>query len=69
MYLDFLVKIPDAPGKLVRVKKKETIYIDYEYDRIYDRDKRYTTPKRSTIGKLSKADDTMMQPNQNFLKF
>ncbi|HBH11919.1 MAG TPA: transposase [Clostridiales bacterium] len=69
MYLDFLVKIPDAPGKLVRVKKKNTIYIDYEYDRIYDRDKQYTTPKRSTIGKLSKADDTMMQPNQNFLKF
>jgi hypothetical protein len=69
MYLDFLVKIPDAPGKLVRVRKKDTIYIDYEYDRIYDKEKQYTTPKRSTIGKLSKADDTMMQPNQNFLKF
>jgi hypothetical protein len=69
MYLDFLVKIPDAPGKLVRVRKKDTIYIDYEYDRIYDKEKQYTTPKRSTIGKLSKANDTMMQPNQNFLKF
>ena len=69
MYLDFLVKIPDAPGKLVRVKKKSTIYIDFEYDRIYDSKKQYTTPKRSTIGKLSKSDDAMMQPNQNFLKY
>ena len=69
MYLDFLVKIPDAPGKLVRVKKKNATYIDYEYDRIYDKEKQYTTPKRATIGKLSKEDDTMMQPNHNFLKY
>ena len=69
MYLDFLVKIPDAPGKLVRVKKGNTTYIDYEYDRTYDSEKKYTTPKRSTIGKLSKDDNSMIQPNQNFLKF
>lgn len=69
MYLDFLVKIPEAPGKLVRVKKGNTTYIDFEYDRTYDREKKYTSPKRSTIGKLSEADNTMMQPNQNFLKF
>ena len=69
MYLDFLVKMPDAPGKLVRVRKGNTTYIDYEYDRTYDSEKKYTAPKRSTIGKLSKDDNFMMQPNQNFLKF
>lgn len=69
MYLDFLVKIPVAPGKLVRVKKGDTTYIDYEYDRTYDKSKKYTSPKRSTIGKLSKVDSSMMQPNQNFLKY
>ncbi len=69
MYLDFLVKILDAPGKLVREKKGNTTYIDYEYDRTYDKEKKYTRPRRSTIGKLSKDDETMMQPNQNFLKF
>jgi transposase len=69
MYLDFLVKLPDAPGKLVKVKKGDTTYIDYEYDRTYDKEAKYTRPRRSTIGKLSKADSTMMQPNQNFLKF
>lgn len=69
MYLDFLVKIPEAKGKLVRVPKKNAVYIDYEYDRTYDPDKGYTVPKRSTIGKQSKDDPALMQPNQNFLKF
>jgi transposase len=69
MYLDFLVKFPDAPGKLVKLKKGDTTYIDYEYDRTYDKIAKYTRPRRSTIGKLSKDDPTMMQPNQNFLKF
>jgi len=42
MYLNFLAKIPVAPGKLVRVKKGNTTYIDYEYDRTYDSNKKYT---------------------------
>ena len=69
MYLDFLVKVPDAPGKLVRVRKGDTVYLDYEYDRTYDPVKKYTRPRRSTIGKISKADPDLMQPNQNFLKY
>jgi transposase len=69
MYLDYLVKLPDAPWKLVKLKKGDTTYVDYEYDRTYDKVARYTRPRRSTIGKLSKDDPMMMQPNQNFLKF
>ena len=69
MYLDFLVKIPDVPGKIVKLTKKGTTYIDYEYERTYDAEKKYTRPRRSTIGKLSDNDETMMIPNQNFLKF
>jgi len=69
MYLDFLVKIPDAPGKITRRKKGDSTYIEYEYDRTYDPKRQFTIVKRSTIGKLSKEDDTMMQPNQNFLKY
>jgi hypothetical protein len=69
MHLDFLVKIPDAPGKITYRKKKDTSYIEYEYERIYDPEKQYTYPKRATIGKLSKTDVTLMQPNQNFLKY
>ncbi len=69
MYLDFLVKIPDAPGKLAKQKKGDTVYIDFAYARSYDPAKRYTYPKRATIGKLSAEDPTMMWPNQNFLKY
>lgn len=66
MYLDFLVKIPDAKGRITRKPKGNATYINYEYGREYDPDRKFNIPKRATIGKLSKADPTMMQPNQNF---
>lgn len=69
MYLDFLVKIPEAPGKITFRKKGDATYVEFEYDRTYDPGRQFTTVKRSTIGKQSKADPTMMQPNQNFLKY
>ena len=69
MYLDYLVKIPDAPGKIVCQKKKDTTYVYYEIGRSYDPDKKYTTPKRVTIGKRSKNDYEFMQPNENFLRY
>ena len=56
-------------GKITRRKKKDVVYIEYEYDRIYDPVRQYTFPKRVTIGKLSETDPELMQPNQNFLKF
>ena len=69
MYLDFLVKIPFVQGKITRRKKKDVVYIEFEYDRIYDPVRQYTFPKRVTIGKLSETDPELMQPNQNFLKY
>lgn len=67
MYLDFLVEVPAVKGKITRKKKGNNTYINYEYARIYDPDRRFNIPQRVTIGKESKADSTMMQPNQNFL--
>ena len=69
MYLDFLVKIPFVQGKITRRKKNDAVYVEYEYDRIYDPVRQYTFPKRVTIGKLSETDPELMQPNQNFLKY
>lgn len=69
MYLDFLIKIPFVQGKITRRKKKDAVYVEYEYDRIYDPVRQYTFPKRVTIGKLSETDPELMQPNQNFLKY
>ena len=62
------VKIPTGK-KLVKQTKKGVTYVDYEYDRTYDKDTKYTRPKRSTIGKLCAEDPSMMWPNQNYLKF
>ena len=69
MYLDFLVKVPTVKGKITRRKKLNVVYIEYEYDRVYDPSRKYTFPKRVTIGKMSDTDPELMKPNQNFLKY
>ena len=69
MYLDFLVKVPTVKGKITRRKKSNVVYIEYEYDRVYDSSRKYTFPKRVTIGKMSDMDPKLMKPNQNFLKY
>lgn len=69
MYLDFLVKIPNAKGKITYRKKAGTDYVYYEYDRIYDKTTRKTNPKRVTIGKRSEVNPAMMLPNEKYLKY
>ena len=69
MYYDFEVPLPDAPGKLTYEKHGDTTYVKYEYDRIYDPEKKFTYPKRATIGKRSKEKPDMFRPNQNYLMY
>lgn len=69
MYYDFRVPIPDVKGKIYPQEKKGVIYIQYEYARIYNPDKKYNTPKRTTIGKVCEDDSSQMYPNPNYLKF
>ena len=69
MYFDFLVGIPVGTGRITENRRGDITYIEYTYDRSYDPEKKYNVPKRTTIGKQSKANPAMMQPNQNFLKF
>lgn len=69
MYYDFLVKIPENTGRITVNRRGDTTYIEYTYARKYNAEKKYNVPQRTTIGKQSKADPTMMQPNQNFTKF
>ena len=51
MYLDTVVKIPDVQGKITCRAKKGTTYVEYEYDREYLPDRKYTIPKRKTMKK------------------
>lgn len=54
---------------LKQLKRGDITYIKYEYDRYYDPEKKYTYPQRATIGKVCADDDTMMIPNEAFLKY
>ena len=69
MYYNFKVDIPDVPGKIYLKKIKESTYVNYEYDRVYKKDKKYNIPKRTTIGKRCDDDEKKMYPNPNFIKY
>ena len=69
MYLSSYIQVPDNPGKIVRRKKGENIYVLYEVARVYDPKRQFNVPKRVVIGKLaSDAADAMMKPNEKFLQ-
>ena len=69
MYLDYLVDVPDEKGKITFREKGNAKYVYYEYERVYDPKRKYTTVKRSTIGKLSDENPNRMRPNENFRKY
>ena len=69
MYLDFEVKIPEVPGKIGRFTKGGTTYVRYVTGRTYHPEKKYNIPNHKTIGKQSLTDQTMMIPNENYLKY
>ena len=69
MYYNCEVKIPEEAGKITLNRRGETTYVEYTYDRVYVPEKKYNVAKRTTIGKQSKTDPTMIQPNPNFLKY
>ena len=69
MYFKCEVKIPEKAGKITLNKRGKTTYVEYTYDRVYVPEKKYNVAKRTTIGKQSASDPTMMQPNPNFLKY
>ena len=69
MYLDALIRVPDVQGKITYRTKGQTTYVEFECERVYVPEKRYTNVSRKTIGKITDADALLMQPNENFLKY
>lgn len=51
MYLEALVKVPDVKGKITFRTKGGATYVEYECNRVYFPDRKYTTVSRKTIGK------------------
>lgn len=66
MYFNFTIKIPKIPGKIVIKKKGDSSYVLYEYDRVYDPEKKFNVPKRSIIGRVCKEDRSLMHPNEKY---
>ena len=52
MYSSSHIQVPDVPGKIVRRKKGNGIYVLYEVARVYDPKRQFNVPKRVIIGKL-----------------
>ena len=70
MYLGFRIDMPPIGNGISKKTIKGTTYIYYEYDaRKYNPDKKYTTPRTTTIGKVCRDDPSKMEPNGNYLKF
>lgn len=69
MYLDALVRVPQVKGKITFRTKGNTTYVEFENERVYLPEKKYTVVNRKTIGKLSGTDNRFMQPNENFFRF
>lgn len=69
MYYDLRVPVPDVKGKIYLQKRNGVTYVQYEYDRVYHPEKKYNTPKRTTIGKVCEEDSSLMYPNPNYRKY
>ena len=69
MYLNCRIQIPNEGGKITVKTINGTPYVYYEHGRVYLKDKKYNTPKRTCIGKRDPGHPSFMYPNEKFLKF
>ena len=67
-YYEFLVDVPIVQGKIVRKKQSGKVFIQLETGRVYNVERKNTTPERVTIGKVSKDDENKMYPNDSFFQ-
>lgn len=70
MFCKFSVPIAAVPGKTVILKKQgaKYHYVLLEISRKYDDKKKFTSAKRILIGRVCEEDESLMHPNDEFLK-
>lgn len=69
MYLGCKVEIPKDGGNITIKKINGTPYVYIERGRTYSKEKKYSLPKRTCIGKGDPEQKDFMFPNEKFLKF
>ena len=67
MYLDETVPVPRVEGKITIKKVRETEYVYFETERVYDKVRKFNVPRRRLIGK--RVSEGWMRPNENYAKF
>ena len=69
MYLGCRVKIPRDSGNITVKTINGIPYVYIERGRTYSKEKKYSIPKRTCIGKRDNEQPDFMFPNEKFLKF
>ncbi len=69
MKMNYPVKIPNAPGKLVFREKGNQTYVLYETGRKYDPESQNTQVERKYIGVQIPEQPELMFPNENYLLY
>ncbi len=68
MFKNFTVKTPSLGNGISLKKIKKATYIYYVYGHEYSKDKRYTVPKNTSIGRLAE-DASRMYPNDKYFQY
>lgn len=66
MYYDFTVPVPEVKGKIIRKPKGDAVYVLFQFGQKYSKEKKYSVPQRTIIGKLHDSDNSIMYPNEKF---
>jgi hypothetical protein len=69
MTFNHVVPIPKSKGKIIFRKVNETVYIEYETRRIYDKNRKYNKPERVRIGVQIPERPELMLPNNNYYTY
>ena len=70
MYRKFTVRIPAVQGKMTEKRSADgSVYVYYEYGRVYHKDRQYTIPKRVCVGKEDPENGSRMFPNDRYFEY
>ncbi len=65
----YLVRIPQIKGRICRIKRDNSTYVEYIYDRGYDPETKKSWNKKAVIGTILFAYPNALFPNDNYEKY
>ena len=65
----YLVRIPEIKGRINRIKRDKSVYVEYVYERKYDPETKQTRNKKAIIGVIVEGYPGAMLPNDNYVEY